>query len=190
MEIIDGNWIKERLSAARGSRAALAEATGLRPDQISKIIKGERKVQAREIPRILAFFGETAPSGFSESAAGYLEAAKPIAAGKPLEQLTAIACPDVSRPFYYRATRSEPLAGILKGDILIVTHGYNNAVGALVLLTIEGDAGEGQTELRRAFSPHLIALDMAQDSQAIAITDPLVAIIGTVAAVLRVPGLI
>ena len=58
METIDAQWLKKRLSGDRGQKAALAEAIGVGTDKISKMISGIRKVQADEIPKILAFFGE------------------------------------------------------------------------------------------------------------------------------------
>lgn len=59
MEVIDGKWIAARLGTGRGSRAALADAMGVKSDVVSKILSGVRRVQPEEIPRVLAFF-ETA----------------------------------------------------------------------------------------------------------------------------------
>lgn len=56
MEVVDKNWIKERIAGRRGVQAELAEAAGLTKDQLSKILAGTRKVQADEVPRIIAFF--------------------------------------------------------------------------------------------------------------------------------------
>ncbi|WP_146111668.1 helix-turn-helix domain-containing protein [Defluviimonas denitrificans] len=60
MEIVDGNWISARLTGARGEKKRLADHIGIRPDQLTKIITGERQVQPAEHPRILEFFGEGA----------------------------------------------------------------------------------------------------------------------------------
>mgnify|MGYP002282943169 CR=1 FL=1 len=58
MDVIDGNWIRSRLSGKRGEQAQLAQAMGLNSDKISKTLAGKRKVKAHEIPALLAFFGE------------------------------------------------------------------------------------------------------------------------------------
>ena len=63
MDVIDGKWIKARLSGQRGEQARLAEAMGIDNDKISKILKGLRKVQPEEIPAVIAFFEDrTAPT--------------------------------------------------------------------------------------------------------------------------------
>lgn len=59
METITPEWLRARLDGDRGKKAALAEALGIGADKISKMISGARKPQAEEIPKILAFFGET-----------------------------------------------------------------------------------------------------------------------------------
>jgi len=61
MEVITADWLKERLGSERGARVALAEALGVKPDIISKMLSGVRQPQAREIPLILKFF-EQSPS--------------------------------------------------------------------------------------------------------------------------------
>ena len=58
--MIDGDWIKARLTGRRGEKARLSEALGVRDADVSKILNGTRKVQASEIPALLAFFGEPA----------------------------------------------------------------------------------------------------------------------------------
>jgi len=59
METITPEWLRTRLDGDRGKKAELAVALGLGADKISKMISGMRKPQAEEIPKILAFFGET-----------------------------------------------------------------------------------------------------------------------------------
>lgn len=56
-EVIDGKWIERRLTGARGEKTRLAEALGIKRDQVSKIIAGERGIQPVELPRLLNFFG-------------------------------------------------------------------------------------------------------------------------------------
>jgi DNA-binding transcriptional regulator YdaS (Cro superfamily) len=59
MEIVDGKWISARLTGRHGEKKELADFVGIKPDRLAKIISGERRVQAAEHPKILAFFGET-----------------------------------------------------------------------------------------------------------------------------------
>lgn len=61
MQIINAEWIKQRLTGRRGEQAELARAIGVTPDVVSKILRGERRVQAHEIPKILAHFSEITP---------------------------------------------------------------------------------------------------------------------------------
>lgn len=58
MEVIDGQWISARLTGRHGEKAKLAAAIGLSPHKLAKILSGERKVQAEEVPKIMAYFGE------------------------------------------------------------------------------------------------------------------------------------
>ena len=65
MEIVDIRWLKARLTGARGEKARLAEAIGIKPDQVAKILHGVRRIQPDEVPKIMAFFDEVS---FSVSA--------------------------------------------------------------------------------------------------------------------------
>lgn len=56
MEIIDADWIKQRLTGRHGERAELARAMGVSPDVVTKILKGDRRVQPAEMPLIYAHF--------------------------------------------------------------------------------------------------------------------------------------
>lgn len=56
MEVIDGNWIKDRLTGVRGEKARLSEAMGITPQKLSHILAGGRDVQPEEVPKVLAFF--------------------------------------------------------------------------------------------------------------------------------------
>lgn len=57
MEIIDGNWIRKRLANRRGEEKRLADALGIPPATLSKIISGGRKLRVDEVPKVLTFFG-------------------------------------------------------------------------------------------------------------------------------------
>ena len=54
MEIIDANWIRQRLTGQRGELAELARAMGVKPDVVTKILKGERRVQPGEMLAVKA----------------------------------------------------------------------------------------------------------------------------------------
>lgn len=56
MDVIDGKWILARLTGARGEKSALAEAMGIPTHMLSKVLKGERRVQPEEIPKVIAYF--------------------------------------------------------------------------------------------------------------------------------------
>lgn len=56
MEMIDAKWISDRLTGKRGEKSALARAIGVSPVEISKILKGERRVQPEEMLKVKAYF--------------------------------------------------------------------------------------------------------------------------------------
>jgi transcriptional regulator with XRE-family HTH domain len=62
METVDTKWLISRMSGKRGEKARLAEALGIGPDQVAKILNGVRRVQPDEIPKLLAFFNEARQS--------------------------------------------------------------------------------------------------------------------------------
>lgn len=189
MEIIDGEWIKRHLPAKHGSKADLARALGLQKDQVTKMLKGERRVQPHEIPAVLRYF--KAETGLAEAPAAYEspDFAKAIKPTTALENMARLACPRASRPFYYRAQRSEPMAAILAGDTLIMIHGPAQHPGDLVLVSMEGESGEGINSLRRYLPPVLATLSMDDPYPLLSQDDPRLAIIGRVAAVIRAPNL-
>lgn len=58
MENVDLQWLKARMTGQRGEKARLAEALGIKPDQVAKILTGVRRIQTDEIPKLRAFFNE------------------------------------------------------------------------------------------------------------------------------------
>jgi transcriptional regulator with XRE-family HTH domain len=63
MDIIDGEWIRARMTGKRGEQARLAEHLGISTDKLSKTMRGQRDVQPEEIPGLLSFFNvELAPA--------------------------------------------------------------------------------------------------------------------------------
>ena len=66
MEIIDGKWIKDRLTGQRGEKAELARHMGVGSDIITKILSGDRRVQPEEIPKVASFFGASRGDALQE----------------------------------------------------------------------------------------------------------------------------
>lgn len=60
MDVIDGEWIKKRLSTKHGEKSRLARHMQVKPEVVTRILNGERQVQAIEIPRVLSYFAESA----------------------------------------------------------------------------------------------------------------------------------
>jgi phage repressor protein C with HTH and peptisase S24 domain len=56
MDVIDGEWIRVRLTGERGEMARLARHMGIDQMKLTKVLKGERRVQPEEIPSVLSFF--------------------------------------------------------------------------------------------------------------------------------------
>jgi hypothetical protein len=56
------------MSGKRGEKARLAEALGIGPDQVAKILTGVRRVQPEEVPKLMAFYGEARPTLTEEEA--------------------------------------------------------------------------------------------------------------------------
>lgn len=61
MEQIDKDWIAARLTHKRGEKTRLAAALGVPKEVISRILSGDRKVQASEIPALTKFFQPDTP---------------------------------------------------------------------------------------------------------------------------------
>lgn len=60
LDKITPDWIKEQLGNSRGGQARLAEALGVKPDIVTKIVSGNRRVQPAELAVILEFLGYSA----------------------------------------------------------------------------------------------------------------------------------
>ena len=193
MDVIDGKWIEARLSGAHGSRKALADAIGITPDKITKIIKGERQVRANEIPLILRYFENrnTQQPGLSEPSAHF--ASGPIAVltniADTLVDIARLAAPHTKSPTTFTMQRSAFAAGLLMGDLLIVELGNSAAMGDLVLVTLNDTMLDIQTTvLRRFLHPQLVALDF-DDQPVVLSSSPTLeaAILATIKAVVRLP---
>lgn len=56
MEVVDKDWISARLTGERGEITRLAEYVGIEKDKMTKILKGNRQVQAKEVPLFISYF--------------------------------------------------------------------------------------------------------------------------------------
>lgn len=91
MDVIDAKWIRDRLSGRRGEQAKLAAALGINGDKMSKTLRGERRVQPEEIPKVLEFFGEREDSRVSNTTIGE-DGLPPMVVIKPLADLNGYGC--------------------------------------------------------------------------------------------------
>ena len=58
----DVKWIEDALAATGKSRAALARAMGINPSGITRLLKGDRELRAREVLKIERFLNARAPA--------------------------------------------------------------------------------------------------------------------------------
>lgn len=164
MQVIDGTWLRSRLSGDHGEQKRLAAAVGITADKITKILKGERTIRAHEIPRFVAYFStQIEGKGFAESSAIFEPSvAAPIIAPPDILALLMAIAPATRYPSTYKMARNEPGAALLAGDLLLVELGANAAPGDLVLVTKNNtDTDTQATVLRRYIPPFLLALDIA-----------------------------
>lgn len=175
MDVIDQKWILARLTNERGEKARLAQHIGLRPDQVSKVIKGERALKPHEIPKVMSFFDKAPPNekptGFSESQATPYEASS-----HRKMSLIETLCPKARHPSLFTVNTAAPWLGYLAGDILVIDMGVKVEDGDKVLATVANpETGESTTIISRYLGPWLSsgAPDEAplkmDDSQAVAI---------------------
>lgn len=155
---VDGKWIEARLTKPpkRGEKTALARAMGIKLDQLSKILKGERQISTVELPGLLTFFGESIgqTSGFEESAA------EAYVASESTMTLIRRAMPHISNPATYKAKTAALAFGILQGDVLILDMKDPPANGDVVIASLSDDeTGIAQTVIRRMVSGSLISAD-------------------------------
>lgn len=191
MDVIDRHWLQTRLSGRHGEQRKLADAVGLSPDKITKILKGERAIRAHEIPRFLQYFQGASPAGFSDPGAGFASETLRPARVPALERLAHLLAPAARSPTFYILSRAVAWAGLLAGDYLVVETGGIPRDGQLVVVTLnDTDHDIQSTELRRFLPPLLIdmAPDAAQPSLP-ALDSQAHAIVATVCGVVRAPDL-
>lgn len=176
-EIIDGSWIKSRLTHRRGEKAALARAMGIGTDKLSKIISGDRHVQPAELPGLLAFF-EAEPA----TSPGLAESLRPFEAkDDDIQALNRLLMRPARHPVTYILCHSSPAMDLRKGDLLIIDLGSTATAGDLVVAT-EQDNVTQDTFVARWVDPWLLrgegdqAPRQVDDSQRLAILGPVVGV--------------
>lgn len=117
-EPVDRAFILRRLDPEdRGQKAALARAMGIGADKLSKVLSGARRIQASEVPAIVAFFSATPPApGFAEQAATPV----PRDGAAHLWLLLRALAPGFDRLEAFYIRESAPLFGLLRGDVVAV----------------------------------------------------------------------
>jgi hypothetical protein len=187
MEQIDKDWIEARLTGQRGEKARLAEAIGIDADKMSRILAGERRVQAHEIPAIVAFFERQAagkPTGMAESASTPFQFPDHIPRDWLLNQIA----PNLRQRETLRIGLSMPSFGLLKGDVVIVGIGQTPSEGQIAVIN-QVVGLQTSTIFLRKVGAFMISADPSDPPWQPDDNDPNFAIIGTVAAVIRTPTL-
>lgn len=155
MDVIDGNWIKQRLTGERGEQAALARALGITQAKVSLTLKGTRNVQPSEVPKLLEFFNEGPPpvKGMSEATAEPFKAS-----ADRLKLICDILAPDIRHPQVYRASADADWLGVREGDLLLVDLGADAEDGQEVIAGITSDDGaETVTRVFQIYANWLIS---------------------------------
>ncbi len=68
---IDKDWIKAKIADRRGIQTKLAHHVGISPNQMTKVMTGERRIQGDEVLKIIDFFEnyDVRAPGFAEASA-------------------------------------------------------------------------------------------------------------------------
>lgn len=157
MDVVDGKWIEARLTGKHGELKKLADAIGIEPAKVTKILKGKRNVQPDELPRLLAYFGTPPVGGFDDKPAAYIpKSISPI----PIDSRVADQlAPQVVRPVAFRINLPMPAYALLSGDVLIIDPSPEVEADGLVLVNLWNDHGDGETVIRRRFGKTLLSCD-------------------------------
>jgi hypothetical protein len=179
MEIITGEWIKARLKGGRSEKARLAEAMGVTPDILSKVLSGVRQLKQGEAvlarehlePALFAQAQPTAPGsafGFSESAVTPWQPAKLSEAALPA--FLRFLAPSAHRPETWRVAQTMAAIGMLAGDVLVVDLKAAPRPGDLVLVGIDRP-DQPISVIRRFAPPFLISVDPADPDPVVSLDD-------------------
>ena len=102
---MDAKWLKDQFERSGKHQADLARHLGIQPPMVSKMVRGERKVQGNEVDRIRAFFGVKPDA---------------VSAREPLPKINdttnaAIVDANVSPPLRSEMPRDVPVLGTVSG---------------------------------------------------------------------------
>ncbi len=159
MEVIDRHWIKAHLGA-RGDQKRLADAIGITPDQVTKILNGTRKVQADEIPAILRYFNADQPPGFREPpTTPFTPAAYADQPDAWTDRLRDLFGQGLRHPQTLRLGQALLNFSLLAGDVVVIDMARTATTGELALVAREESNGETRTEVRLYLSPWLVGGD-------------------------------
>lgn len=89
---MDLSWIVKGLEKPGKTRRGIAKALGgIDPSQVTRLLKGERRLLAEEVPKIAAYLEETPPEGLMVAPipAGGLPSAQEIAAARKAQEIMA-----------------------------------------------------------------------------------------------------
>jgi len=159
MDVIDGNWLRARLTGAHGEQRKLADAVGIGQDKITKILTGVRTIRPTEAPKFIAYFATAQePGGMADPPAHFIGSSAVVTtAGPGIHALMTALCPKAKHPVIYSMTRNEPGAALLRGDLLMVDLAHKPAQGDLVLVTKnDPDTDSQDTIIRRFLPPYLL----------------------------------
>jgi transcriptional regulator with XRE-family HTH domain len=184
-DVINGNWILERLDKRHGAKADLADAIGLDRDKLTKVLRGNRRLTAEEIARVQDYFTRK-PSRKSlelrEPGATYIGFAEgdvaplPSSAKPREEQLMAICrslAPERQHVSLSRASRDLTSFAILRGDFLVLDMKPEPKQGDLVIGQMyDADHGSAVSLVRQYLPPFYVTRDPAAEYGTIAEIDP------------------
>lgn len=159
MDVIDQQWIVSRLTGARGEKAALAAAMGVPRDIVTKILKGERKVQGHEVPAVLRFFRAEGDHqrvpGFAET--GVVPYRADAFTGPPSSAVIALFAPALAEAQVWAVARNYPAFGVQENDIIVVDPRRRAVPGDLVVAqVVDQSVGAGVTHIARHVPPYLL----------------------------------
>jgi hypothetical protein len=151
MDEVNAEFIARRLTGERGELGRLAAHMGIAAHMLSKILKGERRVQASEVPRVLSFFNETPrPPGLAEDAVPF---PTPDSRRGPLIALLA---PGTRTPEIFVAARDFPAFAIRSGDRMIADMARAPEPGDLAVASqIDQSDGGSSWMVCRWLPPHV-----------------------------------
>lgn len=193
--------IKPHLERLGMTQTQLADAMQVNRSFVSDIINGKKNPSLEKLELMIraldaspseviidADFSDIPiqpPADFSEGAAQ----AYTFSNAHLAQEIMRHVAPGARHPSPFRVMRNEPGFALLVGDIVIVDLNKPAKDNDIVLVTRVVDAGSAVTEFRRLITPWLVGGDATTPSERVDDATLQIAIIGTLAGVLRGAGL-